>query len=1001
MIQKKQKRSNTIVCPSCLSAVVWANVYPDKPLTYCPFCANLLHPSHTQGDEPSTATHHPSTSLIRAQRPPDSPAQFQIGPYKIFDAIGKGGMGEVLLAYDPVCGRRIALKRMREDLKEVKALYNRFLKEARITSQLTHPSIIPIYSIHVEGEELWYTMPYVKGKSLYELLKETKRKETEGKLYPEGSIATLIRPFIDVAQAIFYAHSHGVLHRDIKPENILLGEYGEVMIIDWGLAELHEKMQEEAPYLVSDQNIRVTQAGKVVGTLSYMAPERAIGYPASVQTDIYALGVILYQILTLKKPFKRKSIQEFRKRFQKEEYIEPTEAAPNRDVPARLAEITKKCLHQDLTQRYPTVEELLQDLAQFIEGRSEWYASTTLSVDNKEDWEFQENILLAESAAVSHYREESDWVHLMISKRSFPNHLKVEGKVRIKRLGLGFGILLDVPESGVPGRLKEGFFLFISSDKKTPTTLYRSSVEVMRSKETLLKKNLWYTFCLEKIEQKIHFYLNDELQFTYLSHSPLTGTHLGILFKDAQTELSPLTLSEAGQNVMVSCLSVPDTLFAMKEYDKAISEYRRIGYSLPGRTEGREAILRAGFALIEKGEQCEKTMERLELFDQAYYEFEKLHKTPYAPLEYLGKALVYEAEGEYEDEVNTFELALRRYPNHPLRHVIQEEVSFRMHRSSSKQRLATFLFAALMLRHIPHIAEERHALRLFQKIARHQEAHYFFIPSEEQGHFDLIDFLIPVLFNIQKSYILEEVITENASYVPFPERTLSNALFALVEMEEQDKALQLFSHLQDFFSPSYQLPLECLLSPSTPLFLKMMEEKEQDTQQLQRILLFSLHKALRNKEFSSIDFFLSLLEPLATTNQELIERLDVIKMWRALWQQDHEMAYALVRKNETQLQRIEGSPFHFLFGAFLAATEGQLVAQKHFQTVLETPYPRSWMLASHYLTGHFDMKHWLNNAFFWEKRELYRQLSLYHFCLGNDKESRGWEEKSFSVSRSG
>ena len=163
-----------------------------------------------------------------------------LGEYKLLKSLGKGGMGEVFYAFEPTCGRYVALKQVREDLKGKKHLYTRFLRDARITSQLTHPSIIPIYAIHHEGDHLYYTMPFVAGDTLKTILRDTLRSERAGHLSERsgGAISRLAGTFLKVCQAVAFAHARGVIHRDIKPENIMIGDYGEVIILDWGLAKI-------------------------------------------------------------------------------------------------------------------------------------------------------------------------------------------------------------------------------------------------------------------------------------------------------------------------------------------------------------------------------------------------------------------------------------------------------------------------------------------------------------------------------------------------------------------------------------------------------------------------------------------------------------------------------------------------------------------------------------------------------------------------------------------
>ena len=168
-----------------------------------------------------------------------------IGPYIIQKKIGKGGMGEVYLAYDPLCKRNVALKRILPKYSDNITIRSRFLREAKIASRLSHPSIIPIYTIHSDSSSLYYTMPFVEGKTLKEILQNIKRKEQKAlPLSSEESIISLARIFLQVCEAIAYTHSQGILHRDLKPENILIGKFGEVVILDWGIANFLSKINE-------------------------------------------------------------------------------------------------------------------------------------------------------------------------------------------------------------------------------------------------------------------------------------------------------------------------------------------------------------------------------------------------------------------------------------------------------------------------------------------------------------------------------------------------------------------------------------------------------------------------------------------------------------------------------------------------------------------------------------------------------------------------------------
>lgn len=981
----------TVVCPSCLGAIRIASAYPAKPTKYCLYCGTKLGTTPTSAsDTLSFVGDETQVTLVGDAVPEKEQILFELGPYQILDKIGKGGMGEVFLAYDTTCGRKIALKRIRADLKDVEALYQRFLNEARITSQLTHPSIMPIYSIHTDQDSLYYTMPYIEGKNFKELIRVARRKEAKGEPYPEGGILPLVRIFINLCHAISYAHSKGVLHRDIKPENIIVGKFGEVLILDWGLAKLLNDAEGSYPEIPSKQE-GITSIGKVVGTVSYLAPERVKGQKASVQTDIYALGVVLYQILTLHLPFKRGDLKKFRQNVDLERLQDPVELAPYRDVPEQLVKIVHQCLAEPST-RYTTVDLLIKDIQNFIEGSSEWFYSDTLTIDKPTDWEFQANVLITEHSAITRHVEESQWVNLMISQRSFPASTKIEGSVRIQRGGQGFGILLSVPEPSLREHLNEGYCLWISAKKGKPTALLKTTYEVYQS-DTFLRKNIWYSFRIEKIDHSLYFYLDDQLQFSYISHTPVQGSHVGILLRDSQLTLEPLKVYEAGQNVLVSCLSVPDALFAHKEYTKALSEYRRIGYSFPGRTEGREAIMRAGMTLIQQAKESQGK-EKENYLEQSFHEFEKLNKTPYAPLEYLGKAFVYEAEKNFEDEVKCFELAIRRYPKHPMLPMIYEEIIYRMHECSASHRLATYLFVVLVLRHMKKTAKTPHALKLFEKISTHGETPSFIAKGER---FDPTTFVITMAYMVKKSYVLEEVFLELLKHPPLDERNISNVCFSLIDLQAGDKAWPLFNLIESHLSPSYKqaikLALETLSEPFEEVIQKFLEAYKNE-EIFQRAQFFFIMKAIEKHQPKWLD---QLYAKATYHNQEAHQQLWPLKAWSDFLQKK----YADLKKTLANLPLLEvpdeNSYTNFLFGVYLAHERGKEAAIDHFRQVLDTPYPPSWALGSHYLCGKMDFERWEKNAFFWEKRELYYQLALYYHVLGEETKRDLFHEKANNI----
>ncbi len=1002
---------NEVICPHCHSHFFLKGT-EDKP-QYCPFCSRNLSSSGSQVTERELATTRPvlssgtspsESSIVQGHVPIEEKVQFTIGPYQVLGNIGKGGMGEVFLAYDTVCGRRIALKRIRSDLLEHQQLFHRFLKEARITSQLSHPSIIPIYAIHEETQTIYYTMPYVEGETLKEILRRTRQQEKRGEKLDHigGSIPALVRILISICQAIAYSHSKGVLHRDLKPENIIVGKYGEVLILDWGLAKLiHQpepakEMMNQPPSGPAKPDF--TLFGKVVGTVAYMAPERAIGNPANLQTDIYAIGVILYQMLTLRLPFHRASISEFRKTMHTEKLIDPAEIAPYREVPKMLVRICQQALASDPKERYQTVDDLIRDLESFIEGRSEWFQATKLDIHKKQDWQFQENVLIAEHVALVRNADVSDWVSLMISKTSFSENMKIDARVCIKEKGHGIGFLLSIPEVAERKHLNDGYCLWLGSDIFKSTKLLRSSVEVFHTQDVYLQRFEWYKIRIEKVDNNIHFFLNDILQFSYISHLPIFGTHVGILSRDADFELQDLTVHVGSQNVMVNCLAVPDAFLAHKDYVKALSEYRRIGYSFPGRAEGREAMFRAGVTLLEQACNAANGTSSKEYFDLALQEFEKLHNTPGAPLEYLGKALVYQSMHDYEEEIKCYTLACRRYGHHPLRHVLHEQIVYRMHESSRQNRLAAYNLILLVVRHLPDIASSNHSQKLFSSLQKHWE-HLLFIEEDPacQSYETLkrLFFSIQLAFWLAKPYFLAEIIDDLSTLVdPYP-ITLCNALFCLIELGSWKLAEK---KLQDYLNTRPEEEKEELAKAVEPILWALAYHKGSLDDAIQ--LAFANPKTQINKsELRSLTYLMEMAisthqttaiheinKRLTTCSLSFDDRLmiDCYRIWAYLLDKDWTKAGKLLQSYSLELVSKETTPLHFLYGCWLYAAEGTDIAHIHFSGILEVSYPRSWMLATHFLNGKIGKDfRWIQKAFMWEKRQLYRQLTLYYHCVGD------------------
>ncbi len=205
--------------------------------------------------------------------------------YQLGEVIGRGGMGEVVVAQDQRILREVAVKRIRAKDPSPDAVL-RFLREARIQARLDHPAIVPVYELGTDSQGLpYFTMKRLQGETLAR------------KLTRNGPIQPLLRAFVDVCLAMQVAHNAGVVHRDLKPSNIMLGDYGEVYVLDWGVARVITETRRATNPSISAQTEDGTTAGAILGTPGYMAPEQVRGWEADTKADIYALGAILFEIL--------------------------------------------------------------------------------------------------------------------------------------------------------------------------------------------------------------------------------------------------------------------------------------------------------------------------------------------------------------------------------------------------------------------------------------------------------------------------------------------------------------------------------------------------------------------------------------------------------------------------------------------------------------------------------------------------------------------------------
>jgi WD40 repeat protein/serine/threonine protein kinase len=345
--------------------------------------------------------------------------------YEIGGIVAQGGMGAILNAREATTERTVAMKVMLDSTSPQSMA--RFITEAKITAQLEHPNIVPVHELSVdENEQVFYTMKFVKGVTLRDVLK--KLREGNAETLEKYPLSALLIVFQKVCDALAFAHSKGVIHRDLKPENLMLGDYGEVLVLDWGLAKVLSKTERAQANghvisrLASPPSEFVTMAGAVMGTPQYMAPEQARGEVEMLdaRTDIYALGAILYHILTLRPPVAGRSVKEILEKVVGGDIVWPAKAVadasarrkpsqaadvqsegstadgggaqkaslqhlPGGRVPESLDAVCRKAMALDYSARYQHVTELQRDITAYqggfatgAESAGAWKQSTLL-----------------------------------------------------------------------------------------------------------------------------------------------------------------------------------------------------------------------------------------------------------------------------------------------------------------------------------------------------------------------------------------------------------------------------------------------------------------------------------------------------------------------------------------------------------------------------------------------------------------------------------------------
>lgn len=287
--------------------------------------------------------------------------------YQEFEFYSQGGHKDIYLCLDDRTGRRVAMAKLRQE--DLSTKRESFIREARINAALQHPNIVPVYDMGEDDGIPWFTMKFISGKTLHEIIDEL----INGKDSRFHSLNDRLEIFLKVCDAVAYAHSIGILHLDLKPENIRINHYGDVLVCDWGLADIIPSECDEPLLDLSgfiEQDLKeVTLDGVIKGTPGYLAPEQTtlIKMRKGKHTDVFSLGALLYKILTYKCPFTSGTLKGILEKTARADFVKPR-VYTDRLVPISLEAVCVKAMSLKSVDRYESVRDLQKEVRDFING---------------------------------------------------------------------------------------------------------------------------------------------------------------------------------------------------------------------------------------------------------------------------------------------------------------------------------------------------------------------------------------------------------------------------------------------------------------------------------------------------------------------------------------------------------------------------------------------------------------------------------------------------------
>jgi len=597
-----------------------------------------------------------------------------IDRYEIIKLLGRGGMGTVYLCSDPDLQRSVAVKVLsaKKGAQALPALRLRFLREALTTARLQHPGIPPVYDVRQQANgQIYYVMKPIEGRPLVAVLQDLRAGVP--KTVEEFDLYRLIQVLREVCQTLQYAHNKGYIHRDLKPANIFVGDFGEVYIIDWGLTKVlrdalqagaapppevdeaavaraeaeaealtrTRRLEEAAPSADTGPSVdrTLTMQGDVLGTLSYMPPEQASGKMGALgrQADVYALGVILYEMLTLELPIRGESFRDILAQKVRGDVVPAERRAVTRDIPPELSAIATQAMNPAPEERIKSVKEFSDALEFWLEGKSQFRPATksvidpadfqALPRDARKAWEIHRDAITTGPAG---RRGRGDNVYLLF-EREFAGDIRFSVNViayplaeradRIAEFALVLNATVPKPWQG----FVDGYSIHFGASRNTRAFISKNDVEVVSNEHLVLEPRRRYRLTVERSGNDIRVMVNRQVVLFYHDTDPLTGLRLGLLHKGSNVAYFGIRVQTRGLPTSIAAIEVPEALMAEGCHEGALKRFLAIAQGHKDRYEGAWARFRAGIASYRlDGDRRKALRIWAPLRKSAYPTFEKL-----------------------------------------------------------------------------------------------------------------------------------------------------------------------------------------------------------------------------------------------------------------------------------------------------------------------------------------------------------------------------------------